>query len=301
VSTNIQRDGKRISLHNLGKKASEKARKELEVQFGLTRAGEKKKNRAPAEEQSFPAQKAVYGKLPTKRAITNVLDAVLPHYKYASLPELNAVLRRYNVMADRGAEDSIVYRTGGLLYRLLDEKGTRVGVPVKASAIYSKPTLAFLEQRFKENAEQKRAYKKGLQSAIDWILVKPPQSITALEKALQKENISLVTRQNEHGFVYGLTYIDNRTRCVFNGSDLGKAYSAKGIAEKCGISQAPREEKGLQPRLAHDPEQAHTTRSAGKWNKEAALLILDGLLRGEQQEVNVPFEFRKSKKRRRRI
>lgn len=35
ITTNIQRNGKRISLHNLGKDASENARKSLEVQFGL--------------------------------------------------------------------------------------------------------------------------------------------------------------------------------------------------------------------------------------------------------------------------
>jgi hypothetical protein len=32
-----------------------------------------------------------------------------------------------------------------------------------------------------------------------------------------------------------LTYIDGNTKCVFNGSDVGKEYSAKGILEKCGI------------------------------------------------------------------
>src|SRR4051812_21818415 len=35
VSTNIERDGNRISMHNLGRNQSEKARKEIEVDFGL--------------------------------------------------------------------------------------------------------------------------------------------------------------------------------------------------------------------------------------------------------------------------
>jgi hypothetical protein len=35
--------------------------------------------------------------------------------------------------------------------------------------------------------------------------------------------------------LYGITYIDFRTRCVFNGSDVGKEYSAKGLLEKCTI------------------------------------------------------------------
>jgi len=38
VSSNIQKDGSRISLHNLGRNQSEKARKEIEIEFGLVKA-----------------------------------------------------------------------------------------------------------------------------------------------------------------------------------------------------------------------------------------------------------------------
>jgi hypothetical protein len=37
---------------------------------------------------------------------------------------------------------------------------------------------------------------------------------------------------NEQGYIYGITYIDNNNKTVFNGSDLGKAYSAKAIFER---------------------------------------------------------------------
>ena len=301
VTTSIQRNGSRISLHNLGKEASENARKSLEVQFGLIKAGEKKKRLEQATEQPFPTQKVVYGKLPTKRAITNVLDAVLPHYRYASLPELNAILRRYNVMADRGAENSVIYRTHGLVYRVLDEGGNKVGVPVKASAIYTKPTLSFLEQRFKENAPKKEAYKKQLQSAIDWGLTKPVRSLAVFEKELQKEAISLVIRQNEEGFVYGLTYIDHRSKCVFNGSDLGKAYSAKGVLGRCGILQTPAPKKSKETKQVQTQTKGRSAKTETAWNKEAALQILDRLLKPDQHDTGIPYELRKQDKKRRRL
>ena len=50
---------------------------------------------------------------------------------------------------------------------------------------------------------------------------------------LQKDGIDTITRKNEEGKLYGITYLDHRTKCVFNGSALGKKYSAKGIAERC--------------------------------------------------------------------
>lgn len=301
VTTNIQRNGKRISLHNLGRGASEKARKELEAQFQLTRAGEKKKSLEPAQEQSFPAPKAIYGKLPSKQAIANVLDAVLPYYKYASLPELNAILKRYNVLADRGGEEGIIYRTHGLLYRVLDERGIKVGVPVKASAIYSRPTLAYLEQKFKENELLKQAYKKQLQSAIDWVMTRPPGSLVAFEKALAKENITLTIRQNEEGIVYGLTYIDHRTKCVFNGSELGKAYSAKGVLEKCGLPQAPNKDETQRVVLSPSQSLQHSNGRNAGWNKEDALALLDQLLRPEQPQMNLPYELRKQKRKRKKM
>ena len=300
VTTNIQRDGKRISLHNLGRGASEKARKELEVQFHLARAGEKK-NRLRRSAETLPTQKAVYGKLPTQQAITNVLHGVLPHYNYASLPELNAILGRYHVLADRGAENSVRYQSGGLVYRILDEKGNTVGIPVKASALSNKATLPFLEKRFAENAVRKEPHKKQLQSAINWVLLRPPKSFAALEKDLQKENVSLVIRTNAQGFVYGLTYIDHRSKCVFNGSDLGKSYSAKGIMETCGITQAPGEENSRERKVVHRLPPSHATKTEGKWNKGVALEILEELLRPEAQFENLPFECKKQKKKRRKL
>jgi hypothetical protein len=43
LTTNIQEDGKRISIHNLGKNQSEQARKEIEEKYGLVKAGSKQK------------------------------------------------------------------------------------------------------------------------------------------------------------------------------------------------------------------------------------------------------------------
>jgi hypothetical protein len=43
VSTNIQANGKRISLNNIGKLKSEPARKAIELEFGLVKAGDKNK------------------------------------------------------------------------------------------------------------------------------------------------------------------------------------------------------------------------------------------------------------------
>jgi len=68
--------------------------------------------------------------------------------------------------------------------------------------------------------------------AIDWAFYSKPHTLSSLEKQLQKEGIQTVLRRNEEGFVYGITYIDYKNKVVFNGSDLGKEYSAKGLIER---------------------------------------------------------------------
>lgn len=233
VTTNIKPDGKRIELHNLGRNQSEKARKEIEIAFGLIKADSKKIKDA-YQIKPVSAQKLQYGKCGTRRAITNVLDTVLNNYKYSSLHELNAVLKLYNIIADRGGEGSRTFLKNGLVYRVLDEKGEKVGVPIKASLIHSKPTLKYLEKRFLENEPQKQKDKQRLKTAIDWTFHKMKHtSIDGLIKALQKERVSGVLRQNKDGMIYGITFVDHQTKSVFNGSDLGKPYSAKGLQERC--------------------------------------------------------------------
>src|SRR5687767_13289358 len=143
VTTNIQEDGKRISIHNLGKNQSEQARKEIEEKYGLVKAGSKQK-------QGFAPtlNKAIYGKSETKRTINNIVTEVMKRYNFSSLAEFNAVLRQYNVMADRGKEGMTMFNKNGLLYTMLDSKGNKVGVPIKASALYCKPTMKNLDGQF---------------------------------------------------------------------------------------------------------------------------------------------------------
>jgi hypothetical protein len=231
VSTNIRSDGSRISLHNMGKNQSEKARREIEQSFGLKRA-EAGKRTQEINLKPVNAQKVLYGKTQTRKAIENVLALVLNQYTYTSLPELNAVLQLYNVTAERGGEESRQYQRGGLTYRVLNERGAKVGVPIKASALALKATLPFLEQKFRENETIRKQHLPKLKTTLDWTLSGKTESLDAFIKALERERISTVLRKGKEGVIYGLTYVDHRTYCVCNGSDLGKQYSAKAILER---------------------------------------------------------------------
>jgi len=133
-------------------------------------------------------------------------------------------------------------------------------------------------------------------------MVKPPKSLQAFKEALEKEKINLVIRQNNNGVVYGLTYIDHKTKCVFNGSDIGKEYSAKSILAKCGIEQfIPNQEKSVEekevrtkikdiaPDINRHPEL-----------KQDLSKALEVILSPEETFNYVPYDLRKQKKKKRK-
>src|SRR5690606_31452287 len=137
------------------------------------------------------------GHLPTKRAIGNVVTTVMNSYKFTSLAEFNAVLKQFNVVADRGTEESEMFRKKGLLYSVLDRLGNKIGVPIKASSFCSKPILKRLERKFEQNTEKRKPYREDLKKRIDQALNRY-EYITkqTLVSELQKNAIALVFRQN---------------------------------------------------------------------------------------------------------
>jgi len=42
---------------------------------------------------------------------------------------------------------------------------------------------------------------------------------------LAKKEVFTLLRQNEEGRIYGITFVDNQNKAVFNGSDVGRQYS----------------------------------------------------------------------------
>lgn len=229
LTTNIRPDGQRIDTHNIGYNLANEARREIEKEFGLVKAEGRHFSDALGVKAADP-QKARYGQDYTKRAIANIAGAVMRTYKFGSFSEYNAVLKFFNIMAERGGEQTAMYQKGGLLYSILDGYGEKTGVPIKASTIYGKPTLANLEKKFERNKEARKDFKDNVRGRIDGIFNKYT-GITkpTLLNELQKAGITATFHQNKDGQVYGLTLIDHQNKAVFKGSDLGKDYTAKAL------------------------------------------------------------------------
>lgn len=240
ATTTIQRNGEAISMHNIGRDVSEPARKAIEKEFNLVVA-ENKSLKVGSAIKPINIQKAIYGKLSTKRQISNVLTGVVKDYKFTSLGEFNAILQQFNVTADRGQMDTKMFQNKGLVYSLIDSKGEKIGIPIKSSTFYSKPTLRNLESLFNSNIEKRKPYKLSLLKRIDSIFSKYEKvTLSTIKEELKKNGIELVLRKNDQGRVYGSTFIDHQNGTVFNGSDLGKSYSANGLMAQISLADLQR-------------------------------------------------------------
>lgn len=306
VTTNIQRDGTRISMQNIGRNQSEKARLNIEKEFNLV-LGQAQQLKKVFELKPVNASKLQYGKSETRRAITGVLDAVIPSYRYSSLPELNAILRGYNVTADRGSEQSRTYQKNGLVYRVLDDQGNKVGTPIKASLIYNNPGLKFLEERFSQNQPLKHKHKVRVKNAVDLYFARNRfYNLGNMIADLRQQRIQTVLRTNDNGIVYGITYIDHQSKCVFNGSELGKPYSANMILARCTQQQPEKPQQNLKHKETRQYQDYENKKDVFASDSDTQIIQQGGLnnfiqiLTQAEYEGYLPGELRKKQTQKRK-
>jgi Relaxase/Mobilisation nuclease domain len=305
VSTTIKADGSRINTHNIGRNQSEKARKEIEQLYCLVKAERQQQLLKPGI-KPVDAEKAIYGKSETKRSISNVVGAVFSQYKFTSLLEFNAALKQFNVVADRGKEEGRIYKNRGLVYRILDATGNKIGVPIKASSIPCKPILDNLEKKFTPNETVKESLKPFVKTKLDDCLSQSPSTMKELMEHLKQKNIYTLLRQNAEGRLYGITFVDNHNKVVFNGSDLGKGYSASALQSRLATANenTVKQEESNSGRSSGSPQkdviqqkQPEKTIIASTKKNEG---LLDVLLSTKEQYDNTPNNLLKKKRKKKR-
>jgi Relaxase/Mobilisation nuclease domain len=242
VATDIRSDGSKINLGPLGLQRSNQLCTEFEREFYL-----QENRKAAREEQAqfsvLHAHKVVYGEPGLKRAVSDVLNAVVDHYAYTSLEELNAILREYNVRANPGGEDSRLREVRGLLYHALDDNGKKIGKPLKASAFLLKPTLDRLEEKFSLNQSLREPFKDRLHTAIEWSFAGEAPDWTRFRERMEREGISIVLSRSERDSPEELYFVDHTDKYVFSAEGLGLPYGLEALRERCSLGDNRAEEE----------------------------------------------------------
>jgi Relaxase/Mobilisation nuclease domain len=249
VSTIIQEKGKRMEITLPDYYKSRKLTHELEKRYSLQLSGPEARKELS---ERYPVQTIEYGKMSLLPAMSKVLEVVVPEYLFTSLPELNAILRLYNMEATRGKEQSRTYRNGGLIFQPLTPDGKPGGTYIKASLFDCRPTLKNLEEKFALNLSLREPHRQRLTSAIEWELAGDAPSFTGLREALERERISVVERPGKEGGPAQAWYVDHQAKTVFEDVALGTPYSIEAIRKRCISEELYQQKLQLKPSLTKE-------------------------------------------------
>ncbi len=324
VSVRINEKGIKID-HNREAIRAQNICREMEVRHGLHPTISEK-----GEKELLTLQKVDYPKGEVKEQVKHTARTLLECYNVHSLSEYNTLLNLYNVTAYevRGNVNGKEYH--GIMYGALNDKGEQVGTTFKSSKLGKPFGYEALQDNFTRSTE--RVKKNGLADRTRQEITKAMQGLGTKDDfaaRLKKADIEVVYRINTEGRLYGITFIDHTNRTVFNGSRLGKGFSANVFNELFNNPEADRERliPPLQPIAEMSRKQSTETYTENdqqredqqtndrpsepfeKWDEYSALGavdILSDLLEDDhtREYIDPAFRFgrkRKKKKRRPRL
>ena len=207
----------------------------IEREYGLRPAKERKHS------ELWQLSPVDHEKGDLKRQIASVVKPVLSLYRFQTMGELRALLSLYNIGVEEveGTRSGKPYR--GLLYTVLDGNGEKAPAPpLKASRLGGDASLEKILRVMARSGGKIEAgkLKESTRNRVQEALAEADTE-TALKEKLKEYHIDLYLRRNDTGRIVGVTFIDHETRCVFNGSWLGKAYSANAINDRFVAKKKP--------------------------------------------------------------
>ena len=226
VSTCVDEQGRKIS-DSYEHRRSMTACRDLEIDFRLRNGADMEERNLKAELKKVDASAG-----DIRHQIGNTLKAVLESYRFQTFGEYSALLSTLNIEAKqvRGEYKGTPYT--GILYSATDDNGKVVSPPFKSASFGKRFGNERLEKRMLAHAKD---FKEGKWApSVQGTLIHAMQHARSrgeLVDMLRKSHIDAVFRQNEQGRIYGATFIDHTNREVFNGSRLGKAFSANTFNE----------------------------------------------------------------------
>ena len=113
------------------------------------------------------------------------------------------------------------------MYVALDEKGNKASNPFKASLFGKDAGIAQLQKHFEQSKEKMKTNpaRSVLKNTVE-LAMHTTNNEKEFRKQLAEQNIHTVVRHNHSGRIYGITFIDNGSRTVWNGSQLDRSLSA---------------------------------------------------------------------------
>lgn len=233
VSVRVDAAGKKIE-HDFEARKSVTILQDIETKYGLHPAI---KGVSQSDYQTLT--KVDYSKGNVKQQLSSSVRALKSKYNFASVTEFNSLLNTYNVRVEhlRGEIDGRTYE--GIIYGAVNDAAEPIGIPIKSSRIGQDVGIKALQKKFdkaKEQLKNNPTIADKTRNAVR-IAMQTAKSEDEFKQLLKAENIDVIFRRNADGRLYGATFIDHNTHTVYNGSRLGKEFSANKFHELFNLPQ----------------------------------------------------------------
>lgn len=221
VSTCVGIDGKKIP-DDYDHPRSMAICRDLEQKYNLHKATEQEQKQADKIFKKVEQQKG-----DIKSQMASVVRHLPKYYQYTSLGTYNALLSFFNITAEEIKGEQNGEPVHGLVYFALNGKGEKVSDPFKASLFGKDAGIAQLQKHFEQSKEKMKTNpaRSVLKNAVE-LAMHTTNSEREFTKQLAEQSIHTVVRRNDNGRIYGITFIDNGSRTVWNGSQLDRNLSA---------------------------------------------------------------------------
>lgn len=225
VTLGVDEQGKKISDSN-NFFNSKKITRELEQKYGLLPAEKQKQTEGYRYRKVNPDEGNI------KKQIASTVKPLMKFYKFQSFNEYRSLLTIYNIGVEEVKGEAGGKPYTGLIYSATDDKDNKVGSPIKSSRIGKDAGYDALQKRMEQSKTEIKEKRLGgaTKQTILSVMSKHPDR-KSLEKELSAKGIDVLFRENDTGRIYGVTFIDHNCGCVFNGSRLGKEFSANTFQE----------------------------------------------------------------------
>jgi len=307
VSVCVDETGKKIS-DKFEKRRSMKVCRELEVKHKLIPATEKEQ-----QQNGLIFRPVNYKAGDVKSQMASVVQHLPKYYQFQTLGEYNALLSLFNMTAEKVEGELKGKPQQGLLYFALNDKSEKASNPFKASLFGKNAGLPALNLHFEKCKEtlKTNSTKITLKAAIA-IALQSDANEKDFKDKLAQQGINVVTRRNDSGRIYGITFIDHNSKTVWNGSRLGKEFAANTFNDYWNNNIKP-EKKELnepQPKLStsnntddltmEKPHHLFDFLCAEPKHEDGLIEALGGLLPEAQGEDYEELDFANKMKKRRR-
>ena len=221
VSVCIDDEGRKIN-DSYEHRRSMTACRELEHEFGLRNSADTERRNPKAELKKVDVSQ---GNI--RHQIGNTLKAVLESYRFQTFGEYSALLSTLNIEARQVRGDYMGTPYTGIVYSATDDSGKVVSPPIKSARFGKRFGNTGLSERMLRHTQD---FKEGrwapaISGKVVWAM-RNAKSEQEFRELLKQEHIDVVFRRNDTGRIYGVTFIDHERREAFNGSRMGKEFSA---------------------------------------------------------------------------